>query len=164
VESAQAEIAVRAFEVMISVGDQAPDFTGTTADGAPLVLSSLRGHPVVLYFYPKASSPGCTQEARGFTEHYNEFIKAGVAVVGVSVDSVDAQKRFQAKCSVPYPLVADHDRAISKKYGVVGLLGVAKRVTFLLDGSGRVAEVVEGILPGPHVRKAVQRLGGPPAA
>jgi thioredoxin-dependent peroxiredoxin len=143
---------------MLKPGDEAPDFTGTTADGASLTFSSFRGRPVVLYFYPKANSLGCSIEARGFAEHYPEFEKAGVAVVGVSVDSVDAQKRFQEKCGVPYPLVADRDRSIAQKYGVIGLFGVAKRVTFLLDPSGRITEVVEGIAPGPHVRRAVERL------
>jgi thioredoxin-dependent peroxiredoxin len=146
---------------MLKVGDEAPDFTGTTAEGASLTFSSFRGRPVVLYFYPKANSLGCTIETRGFAGHYLEFEKAGVAVVGVSVDTVDAQKRFQEKCGVPFPLVADHDRSIARKYGVIGLLGVAKRVTFLLDPTGRVAEVVEGIAPGPHVRRALERLATP---
>lgn len=146
---------------MLSVGDEAPDFTGTVADGSSLTLSSLRGRPVLLYFYPKANSLGCTIETRGFSEHYPEFEKAGVAVVGVSVDSVDAQKRFQEKCQVPYPLVADRDRSIAEQYGVLGILGVAKRVTFLLDRSGRVAERLEGIAPGPHVRQAQAWLAAP---
>jgi thioredoxin-dependent peroxiredoxin len=143
---------------VLSVGEAAPDFTGTTADGTPLAFSSFRGRPVVLYFYPKANSLGCKIETRGFTEHYPEFEKAGIAVVGVSVDSVEAQKRFQEKCHVPYPLIADRDRSIAQKYGVLGFLGVAKRVTFLLDRAGRVAEVVEGTIPGPHVRRALERL------
>jgi thioredoxin-dependent peroxiredoxin len=148
---------------MIAVGESAPDFTGTTAQGTSFALSSLKGHPVVLFFYPKANSLGCTIEARGFVEHYPEFSKAGVAVVGVSVDSVEAQKKFVDKCEIPYPLIADRDRAIAQKYGVVGFLGTAKRVTFLVDAQGRVADVVEGVSPGPHVRRALERLasGGP---
>lgn len=146
---------------MLAVGTVAPDFTGPTADGSPFTLSSLRGRPVVLYFYPKASTPGCTQEARGFTEHYPEFVRAGVAVVGVSVDSVEAQARFRDQCAIPYPLLADRDRSIARRYGVLGLLGVAKRVTFFLDPDGRIVDVLEGILPGPHVRRALARLGAP---
>ncbi len=145
---------------MIGVGDFAPDFTGTTAEGAAFTLSSLRGRPVVLYFYPKANTMGCTIEARGFTEHYPELSAAGVQVVGVSVDSVEAQHRFQEKYAIPFPLIADRDRAIARRYGVVGLLGIAKRVTFLLDAEGRVTEVLEGVSPRPHVKGAVERLAG----
>ena len=113
---------------------------------------------MVLFFYPKANSLGCTVEARGFSEHYLEFTSAGVEVVGVSVDSVEAQKRFQEKCSLPFPLIADRDRAIAQKYGVLGLLGMAKRVTFLIGADGQVTDVIEGMSPGPHVRRAVERL------
>ncbi len=143
---------------MLAVGEIAPEFTGLDANGTPFSLSQLKGRPSVVYFFPKANSPGCTVEARGFTEHYADFVKAGVAVVGVSVDSVESQRNFRAKCAIPYPLIADADKSISRAFGVVGLLGVAKRVTFFLDREGRVAEVVEGILPGPHVRHAVDRL------
>lgn len=147
---------------MLEVGQVAPDFSGPTADGSRFSLSSYRGHPLVLYFYPKANTTGCTIEARGFTEHFAEFQRAGVAVVGVSVDSVDSQHRFAEKCSIPFPLVADPDKTIARQYGVLGLLGLAKRVTFFLDADGRVAEVVEGMMPGPHIRRAVERLGVPP--
>jgi len=143
---------------MIEPGSLAPDFQGTTQDGRPLTLSSFRGRPVVLYFYPKANTTGCTLEARGFAEHYPELQRAGAEVIGVSVDSVDAQKGFSQKCHLPFPLVADADRAIAKQYGVLGLLGIAKRVTFLLGPDGRVVERVEGMMPGRHVERAVERL------
>lgn len=147
---------------MIAVGQAAPEFSGTTGDGAPISLASYRGRPLVLYFYPKANTAGCTLEARGFTEHYAEFQRAGVAVVGVSVDSVEAQKSFAEKCTIPFPLVADRDKTIAKQYGVLGFLGVAKRVTFFVDAEGRVAEIVEGMMPGPHVRRALERIRSPP--
>lgn len=145
---------------MLSAGAEAPDFTGPASDGTSFTLSSLRGRPVVLYFYPKANSPGCTVEARGFSEHFPDFVRAGVAVVGVSADTVESQARFREKCAVPFPLIADRDRSISRRYGVLGLLGMAKRVTFFLNADGRVAEVLEGVLPGPHVRRALERLQG----
>lgn len=147
---------------MLAAGVEAPDFTASTADGAPFTLSSLRGRPVVLYFYPKANSPGCTLEARGFTEHFPDFLRAGIAVVGVSVDTVEAQARFRERCAIPYPLVADRDRSIARRYGVLGLLGTAKRVTFFLNSEGRVVEVLDGLLPGPHVRRALERLDASP--
>jgi thioredoxin-dependent peroxiredoxin len=142
---------------MLAVGDVAPDFTATTADGSPLSLASFRGRAVILYFYPKANTTGCTLEARGFSEHYSEFQRAGIAIIGVSVDTVDAQKRFVEKCSIPFPLVADHDKSVAREYGVLGLLGIAKRVTFFLDANGRVTDIVEGMLPGRHVDRALER-------
>ena len=146
---------------MIGVGESAPDFSGTTADGTRLELASYRGRPLVLFFYPKANSAGCTVETRGFAQNYPEFEKAGVAVIGLSVDSVEEQREFATKCGAPFPLVADRDKSIARQYGVLGLLGVAKRATFFVGADGRVQEVVEGLLPGPHLRRALERLRGP---
>jgi thioredoxin-dependent peroxiredoxin len=146
---------------VLAVGAVAPEFTGTSSDGSTFSLSSTRGRPLVLYFYPKANTTGCTLEARGFTEHYGEFQRQGVAVVGVSVDGVEAQRSFVEKCAIPFPLIADRDKSISRLYGVLGLLGLSKRVTFFIDPDGRVAEIVEGMMPGPHVRAALGRLGPP---
>lgn len=142
---------------MIAAGELAPSFVGTAADGTALDFAAYRGRPVVLYFYPKANTTGCTAEARAFTLNYPELEKAGIALVGVSVDSVEDQKSFSQKCGLPFPLVADHDKSIAKQYGVLGLLGFSKRVTFFIEPDGRVAEVVQGMLPGPHVRRAVER-------
>jgi len=146
---------------MIEAGTAAPSFVGSTADGRTLDFATYRGRPVVLYFYPKANTAGCTMEARGFTEHYAELQRAGIEVVGVSVDSVADQKSFALKCGVPYALVADHDKSIAKLYGVLGFLGIAKRVTFFIGPDGTVAEVVQGMLPGPHVERAVARARAP---
>jgi thioredoxin-dependent peroxiredoxin len=143
---------------MIEPGAIAPDFQGTTQDGQPISLAAYRGRPVVLYFYPKANTAGCTAEARGFAEHYPELQKAGAEVIGVSVDSVESQKSFAEKCHLPFPLVADHDKAIARQYGVLGFLGIAKRVTFLLNADGQVVERVDGMMPGRHVQRAVERL------
>ncbi len=142
---------------MLEAGALAPTFVGTTAEGASLDFATYRGRPVVLYFYPKANTAGCTAEARGFAESYPELQKAGIAVVGVSVDTVVDQKAFAEKCGVPFPLVADRDRSVANLYGVLGFLGIAKRVTFFIEPDGRIAEVVQGLLPGPHVRRAVER-------
>ncbi len=149
---------------MIAVGDAAPEFQGTTGDGTSLSLSSLKGRPVVLYFYPKAHTSGCRLETRGFAEHYPELQRAGIQVVGVSVDSVEDQKSFAAECGAAFPLVADHDRTIARAYGVLGLLGVARRVTFFVGPDGRVEDVVEGMRPGPHVARAIERAAKPPPA
>jgi thioredoxin-dependent peroxiredoxin len=146
---------------MLAQGSSAPTFVGTTQDGSPIDLSTYRGKPLVLYFYPKANTSGCATEARGFSENYPELQKAGVAVVGVSVDSVEDQKRFAEKCGVPFPLVADRDKAIAKQYGVLGFLGIAKRVTFFVGPDGRIEEVVQGLMPGPHVQRAIERARAP---
>jgi thioredoxin-dependent peroxiredoxin len=147
---------------VIAVGDVAPTFSGTTGDGRPFDLATLRGRPFVLYFYPKANTYGCSIEARGFAEHYAELQRAGLEVVGVSVDSVEDQKSFSEKCGVPFPLVADSDKAIAKRYGVLGLLGLARRVTFFIGADGRVEEVVDGMRPGPHLERAVARARSRP--
>lgn len=148
---------------MLEVGQPAPDFSATAADGSPFRLSSLRGRPVVLYFFPKANSPGCRREAEGFTAAYPGLVARDHAVVGVSIDSVDSEEKFRKACDIPFPLVADPDGAIARRYGVVGFLGLAKRVTFLLDRDLRVVDVIEGMLPGPHVRRAVEWAGRGPA-
>lgn len=145
---------------MIAVGDVAPDFEGQTDRGDVLRLSGLRGHPVVLYFYPKASSLGCTRESQEFAHRYPAFRERNVQIVGVSVDDVASQRRFQERCSLPFPLVADADREISRSYGVLGAFGLARRVTFVLDAQGRVAHVVDSIFPAPHANGVARWLLG----
>lgn len=141
---------------MIAIGGAAPTFVGTTASGEKFDLASLWGRPFVLYFYPKANTTGCSIEARGFAEHYPELTKAGLEVIGVSVDSVEDQKDFAEKCGVPFRLIADRDRSIAKLYGVLSVFGVAKRVTFFVGADGRVQDVVQGMLPGPHLARATE--------
>jgi peroxiredoxin Q/BCP len=97
-------------------------------------------------------------EARGFTEHYAEFQAKGVEVIGVSVDPVEAQQRFVQECRIPFPLIADRDKSIARSFGVLGLLGIAQRVTFFIGPDGKVLEVVRGLLPARHVETALARL------
>jgi thioredoxin-dependent peroxiredoxin len=144
---------------VLSVGDPAPDFTAPAASGKMFQLSSLRGRPVILFFFPRANSLGCTIETRAFADHYAEIESAGVSVVGVSVDPIGAQKVFATKCDVAFPLVSDGDKSVAKAYGVLGFLGFARRVTFFLDSAGTVQEVVEAIGPNPHVKRALERIG-----
>ena len=146
---------------MLGVGDPAPEFLAPDASGQMFQLSSLRGRPVILFFFPKANSLGCTIETRAFADHFSEIHAAGVSVVGVSVDPVSAQRTFAIKCDVEFPLVSDVDKSIAKAYGVLGFLGYARRVTFFLDATGRVEEVVEAIGPNPHVKRALERIGRP---
>jgi thioredoxin-dependent peroxiredoxin len=147
---------------MLQPGDVAPDFEGVSTRGSGFRLSSLRGGPVVLYFYPRAGSLGCTYESIGFAKEHDALRAKGVSVVGVSVDSLDDQRRFLETCSLPFPLVADSDQAIARRFGVLGAFGHARRVTFLLDGSGRILQVVDSIRPGAHVTAAKRTfLPGP---
>jgi thioredoxin-dependent peroxiredoxin len=148
---------------MPEAGDLAPDFTALTEDGEPFTLSSLRGRPVALYFFPKANTTGCTMETRAFADRYTELQAAGWAVVGVSVDSVKTQKQFAEKCHAAFHLVADTDKTIAKAYDVLGFLGFARRVTFLIGADGRVQETISAMVPGTHVERTLLRAHAAPA-
>jgi thioredoxin-dependent peroxiredoxin len=143
---------------MVDVGDLAPDFEALIQDGSPFKLSTLRGNPVVLYFYPKADTPGCTIESKGFRDVYPEFQSHKVHVVGVSIDDCPAQQAFAQKYGLPFPLVSDTSRAVSSLYGVLGPRGSARRVTFLIDPQGKVVEVVDTRSPEEHVAHARSRF------
>ncbi len=143
---------------MVAAGELAPDFEAPNQDGSPFRLSSLRGSPVVLYFYPKADTPGCTIESKGFQEHLGAFAGKGVRVVGVSVDDCPAQKAFASKYGLQFPLIADTKKEVAGKYGVLGPHGAARRVSFLIGKDGTVAEVVDTSSPATHVERARARF------
>ncbi len=143
---------------MVAIGEAAPDFEALDQDGTPFRLSSLRGSPVVLYFYPKADTPGCTIEAQGFAKDFGEYRAKKVHVVGVSTDSCKDQKAFAKKYGLPFTLVADDDRKVAEKYGVLSREhGVASRISFFLDPQGKVLEIVKGS-PDLHLTKARSRF------
>jgi thioredoxin-dependent peroxiredoxin len=143
---------------MVEVGEPAPDFEAPKQDGSPLKLSSLKGQPVVLYFYPKADTPGCTIEAKGFRDNYSQFSAKKVNVIGVSTDDCPAQQAFMDKYGLPFPLIADATKSVATRYGVLGPTGHAKRVTFLIDGGGKVVEVVDSRDVETHVARAKARF------
>jgi thioredoxin-dependent peroxiredoxin len=143
---------------MVAVGEEAPEFEAVNQDGSAFTLSSLRGAPVILYFYPKADTPGCTTESKGFRDHYAEFRAKKVQVVGVSTDDCPEQKAFQTKYGLPFPLIADRSKAVASKYGVLAPSGHARRVSFFLDGNGKVLEVVDTSSPDPHLERAQARF------
>jgi thioredoxin-dependent peroxiredoxin len=145
---------------VVNVGEMAPDFEGTTADGTRLRLAAFRGRTVVVYFYPKARSYGCTQESKAFAELEPELKQRNAEVVGISVDDAENQRRFADECRLPFPLVADADRSIARAYGVLGAFGLARRVTFVIDPEGRVQQITTGLMPGPHVRAVREHLLG----
>ncbi len=133
---------------MLQVGDPAPDFTATDGNGNPVSLAALRGKKVVLYFYPKDMTPGCTQEACDFRDRYAELQEAGAVLLGVSPDSGKSHARFTAKYELPFPLLADEDHAVAESYGVwkeksmygKTYMGI-ERSTFLIDPEGKIARV-----------------------
>ncbi len=138
-------------------GTLAPDFTLPDENGAPRRLLDFRGKPVVLYFYPKDDTPGCTTEACGFRDDYEAYVKAGVLVVGVSPDSPASHARFKQKHRLPFPLLADEDHRVCQQYGVWGQKrfmgrdyeGVL-RTTFVIDAQGRIAATFENVRPAEH--------------
>ena len=123
----------------IHVGDRAPSFVAQTGDGRTVSLADFRGKYLVLYFYPKAFTAGCTKEARRFRDNHAEIRELGADVVGVSVDDSAVQCQFAAREKVGFPLIADRDHSLSTSYGVMRrLLPFAKRITFVIDPEGRV--------------------------
>jgi len=139
-------------------GDPVPAFAGATDSGLTITNSDLLGRPTVLFFYPKAGSPGCSLESREFARHHAEFEAAGVRVVGVSVDPAESQRRFREECELPFDLIADVGREISSRFGVLGALGMARRTTFLLGPDGRILDVIHSWRPGRHADFALDRL------
>jgi peroxiredoxin Q/BCP len=128
---------------MLKSGDLAPDFTAQASDGRTIQLSQLRGRPVVLYFYPKAFTLGCTLETTGFRDSYDDLQALGAEVIGVSTDPLDTQCDFASKHRVSFPLIGDEDTRISQSYGVLRTFpSLDRRVTFLIDERG----VIEAVL------------------
>ena len=143
---------------MVETGQPAPDFVAPDQDGKPFALSSLKGAPVVLYFYPAADTPGCTIEAKGFQNYLADFAAQDVRVVGVSTDDCPAQKAFASKYGLHFPLIADSKKEVANLYGVLKPSGTARRVTFLIDAAGKVVEVVDSSSADTHVVRARQRF------
>ena len=150
---------------MWEVGEKAPDFTLCDKDGKPVSLSDFRGRKVVLYFYPKDSTPGCTREACAFAGAYGEFQKRNVVVIGVSKDSVDSHRRFAEKNNLPFILLADPELAVIKAYGVWQekklygkvSMGVV-RATYLIDEEGRIERVMPKVKPDTHAGEILTYL------
>ncbi len=150
---------------MVREGEIAPDFTAESDAGEPVALSSLRGQPVVLYFYPKDDTPGCTAQACGIRDAYGEFERAGAVVLGVSPDSVGKHVKFKDKYDLPFTLLADPEHELAERYGVWGekkymgrsYMGVS-RTTFVIDPDGVVAKVFENVKPLTHADDVLAAL------
>jgi peroxiredoxin Q/BCP len=142
---------------VIAEGERAPDFTLPDQDGEPVTLSDLTGRPVVLYFYPKADTPGCTTQACGVRDHLPAYEQTGAVVLGVSPDPVDAVKKFHDKQGLNFTLLADADHAVCERYGVWAEKSMygrthwgAQRSTFVIDSEGTVATVIPKVSPKTH--------------
>jgi len=141
------------------VGQPAPDFTLPSQDGSKISLHDFRGKWVVLYFYPKDGTPGCTVEAHNFQRDIAKYEQAGAVIVGVSVDSADSHKEFCAKQGLSFKLAADTDKNVSRQYDSFnGLLRMSSRNTFLVDPQGKVAKVWTGVSPGKHSEEVLAAL------
>jgi peroxiredoxin Q/BCP len=152
---------------VIDEGKPAPDFEAQTDSGETVKLSDFRGRPVVLYFYPKDDTPGCTTEACEFRDAYDVYRERGAEVLGISPDNVASHEKFKSKYQLPFTLLADPDHAIAEKYGVWGerkfagktYMGI-NRSTFVIDPDGNVASAMLGIKPAGHAQDVLDKLPG----
>jgi peroxiredoxin Q/BCP len=151
---------------MLVVGDRAPDFSLATGDGSVIALKQLHGKMVVLYFYPKDDTGGCTTQACEFRDEWNTIQRTGVVLLGVSPDSAASHRKFQKKFQLPFPLLVDEGHRLADAFGVWGekvlfgykYLGVL-RTTFILDGDGIIRHVFEAVKPKGHTAQVIEQLG-----
>ncbi len=152
---------------MLQPGDAAPEFTLPDQNGDPVTLSKLRGKTVVLYFYPRADTPGCTAQACGVRDHHADYQDADAVVLGVSPDEVKAVSNFDRKYGLGFPLLADHDHAVAEAYDVwveKSMYGRRymgnERTTFVIDPEGKIKEVLRKVRPGEHDELVLEALQG----
>ena len=149
----------------LEAGSKAPDFTLPADDGSKIKLSSLKGKPVVLYFYPKDDTPGCTKEACAFRDRKSTLGKLGATVLGVSADDVESHVKFREKFQLNFPLLADTDHKVAEKYGawreknMYGKISMGiQRSTFLIDADGKVAKVWKKVQVDGHDEAVIAAL------
>ena len=150
---------------MIEEGKPAPDFELTSDSGDTVRLSELRGKPVVLYFYPKDDTPGCTAQACGIRDAWGDFEQRGAVVLGVSPDAESSHVRFKEKYDLPFTLLADPDHSVAEDYGVWGertnygktYMGI-ERSTFVIDADGNVSKVMRRVKPDTHTAQVLEAL------
>ncbi len=152
---------------MLQAGDPAPDFTMEADKGGSVSLADLRGKTVVLYFYPKDDTPGCTRESCAFRDHYPTFQNQDVLIFGVSCDSIPSHEKFSAKFDLPFPLLSDPDTSVSTAYGVYKektnygrkYMGI-ERSTFVIDGEGLISRIYRNVKVDGHVEKVLDEVSG----
>ena len=149
----------------MEVNDKSPDFSTTDENGKEVALKDFRGKTVVLYFYPKADTPGCTKEACSFRDSYTAIKKTGAVLLGVSKDTSASQKKFQDKFSLPFPLLADPDKKIANLFGVVKeknmygkkVMGI-ERTTFVIDEDGKIEKIFRKVKAQGHAEQVLAAL------
>lgn len=144
-------------EISLRVGDIAPDFEAIDQNGNKIRISERKGKVIVLYFYPKDFTPGCTTEACNFRDNFSEFSKRGIDVIGISVDTENSHKKFADKLNIPFLLLSDKNKEIARKYNVLGM-ATAKRVTFIIDKEGKIAHIFEKVSPKDHAREVLEKI------
>lgn len=152
---------------MLQAGDPAPDFTMEADKGGSVSLKDLEGKTVVLYFYPKDDTPGCTRESCAFRDLYPSFQGQDVKVYGVSCDDIPSHEKFAAKYDLPFPLLSDPDTSVSTAYGVYKektnygrkYMGI-ERSTFVIDGDGRISRIFRNVKVDGHVEKVLDEVSG----
>jgi thioredoxin-dependent peroxiredoxin len=146
---------------MVEEGTPAPSFSLTSDSGDTVTLESLRGKPVVLYFYPKDDTPGCTRQACGIRDAWSEFQRAGAEVFGISADTQASHERFKSKYSLPFTLLADPEHKLGEPYGVAREgKNSYERSTFVIDANGNIARVLRRVNPDRHADEVLAALGG----
>ncbi|NJN48311.1 MAG: peroxiredoxin [Candidatus Competibacteraceae bacterium] len=152
----------------LKVGDVAPPFTGKTTDGSAVSLTDYADKKLVLYFYPKDDTPGCTQQACSLRDYNAEIRDRGAEVLGVSTQDETSHQRFSEKHRLTFPLLADTDKTVSKSYGAIGgggllntmvsVLGLASRITFIIDEQGKIAHIIDGPDCANHAQEVLELL------
>lgn len=145
-------------EKILKAGAEAPAFSAVAHSGEKIALKELRGKKVVLYFYPKDNTPGCTVEAQAFRDNHETYVSRDVVVIGVSTQDNDSHRQFAEEHGLKFALIADEDRSIAKSYGVGSMLGMSKRVTFLIGPDGKIAKVYEDVTPKEHAAQLLSDL------
>ena len=150
---------------LLKEGQIAPPFTTQMVTGeqvAPMSLADFHGKKVILYFYPKDQTSGCTKEACAFRDGYSRYTNAGLVVLGCSIDTADAHKEFIQKNNLPFPLLIDPDKKIAKAYGAangIPILGFDRRITYVIDENGKVLKVYPSVDPSTHAIEILNDLG-----
>jgi peroxiredoxin Q/BCP len=155
----------KTFELKLKEGDPAPDFQAVASGGTKVSLSELRGKNIILYFYPRDDTPGCTKEACAFRDDFATFKAKGAVVLGVSTDSAKSHDKFVSKYNLPFTLLADEDKKIVQAYGVFGpktfmgrLFQGTHRVTFLIGPDGRIKKIWPKVKPPEHAKEVLAAL------
>jgi peroxiredoxin Q/BCP len=149
---------------LLKEGDNAPQFSTEMVQGdqvQPVKLTDFRGRKVILYFYPKDNTPGCTKEACAFRDGYARYQQAGIVVLGCSIQSADSHKAFIKKYSIPFPLLLDPDKKIASAYGAangIPILGLDRRITYVIDEQGKIIKVYPKVDPGLHAMQILKEI------